>query len=136
MGSSEDVKVAEDKHNPGSAEKSNKTRNNFKRRNANRKNRNSNMRSNNFKGKCKDLEEHVFDANRFNQADEYMKTLNEICEYVGSNFEKGSDIKKALKEGKKPTFSYPDEPSNTKMKKEKKLINIQVNLKKWFGKIN
>ena len=49
-----------------------------------------------FKGKCKDLEGVIFDANRFNQADEYIKAVNEIAEYVGSNYENGADIRQSV----------------------------------------
>ena len=63
-----------------------------------------------FKGKTKDLEGSVFDALRYNQADEYIKTKNEIIEYVSKTFEYGTDIKKALMTGVKPKITLPDAP--------------------------
>ena len=56
------------------------------------------------------LDGFVFDAMRFNQADEFIKTKDEIIEYVGKTFTNGRDIKKALKKGKKFDFEYPDDP--------------------------
>ena len=52
-----------------------------------------------FKGKCKDLEVVIFDANQYNQADEYIKAVNEIAEYIGSNFENGSDVQQLIVSG-------------------------------------
>jgi hypothetical protein len=63
-----------------------------------------------FKGKCKDLEGFVFDANRYNQADEFMKTLNEIIDYVGANYENGDDVRAAIEVGTKPEISKPVKP--------------------------
>ena len=100
MGSSKDVKVAEDKHNPGLAEKINKNQNSFRRKNTIKKNWNSKNWRDGFKVKCKYIEDYVFDANRFNQADDYMKTLKEICEYIGSNYDGGADICEHLKKEK------------------------------------
>ena len=49
-----------------------------------------------FKGKIKELESWIFDAYRFNQADKYMRTLQEILEYIGTNFDGGGDVKMTL----------------------------------------
>ena len=43
-----------------------------------------------FKGKNKDLEGYIFDANKYNQANEYIKAVKEICQYVAQNYEYGS----------------------------------------------
>ena len=64
-----------------------------------------------FKGKCKELEGFIFDANRYNQADEYIRTVREIAEYVGTNYDHGSDVRQAIEEGVRPTFMKPVKPA-------------------------
>ena len=64
-----------------------------------------------FKGKCKDLEGFIFDADKFNQADGYIKTKNEIAEYVGTNYNNVDDIRAAIEEGIKPVLSRPVKPA-------------------------
>lgn len=63
-----------------------------------------------FKGKCKDLEGVIFDANRFNQADEYIKSVREIAEYVGTNYDYGADIRRSIEEGRPADIPRPPQP--------------------------
>ena len=73
----------------------------------NRKNKNNRQK---FSGKCEALKNYVFDAGKFNQADNYIKTVNEIAEYVGSNYECGADVREAIESGIVPTFDKPQQP--------------------------
>ena len=82
------------------------------KRNFNKKNKKASKDK--FKGKCKDLENHIFDANRYNQADEYIKTVREIAEFVGANYEHGADVRQAIEEGIKPEFTKPVKPKPAK----------------------
>ena len=66
-----------------------------------------------FKGKCKNLEGFVFDANKYNQADEYVKTWKEIAEYVGTNFDNGDDVRYTIENNKRPDFPKPVKPRNS-----------------------
>ena len=66
-----------------------KTKNN-KNNNGSKKNSNASIKAK-FKGKCDGLEGFVFDAVRYNQADEYKKVKNEIAEYVCCNISTNND---------------------------------------------
>lgn len=41
----------------------------------------------------------------------YIKTVKEIAEYVGANYDHGADVRQAIKEGKRPTFTKPVKPA-------------------------
>ena len=56
----------------------NRNRNQNNKKTGNKKTSVSN--NNKFKGKCKELEGVIFDANRHNQSDEYIKAVAEIAE--------------------------------------------------------
>ena len=85
-----------------------------KRSNSSTKNNKNNNKSGNnkdkFKGKCKELEGVIFDANRYNQADEYIKAVQEIAEYVGSNYDDGADVRQSIEDGKKMVIPKPVKP--------------------------
>ncbi len=89
---------------------SNSHSNNKKGKNNNQK-RNSNSIKSKFKGKCEDLQGHVFDAVKLNQADEYIKVKNEIAEYVGTHYENGGDVHEAIESmDATPKFPKPKKP--------------------------
>lgn len=89
----------------------NKSSNNSKSSNSDKKfKKKASTGKDTFKGKCKELEGFIFDANRYNQADEYIKTVKEIAEYVGANYDHGADVRQAIEEGVKPTFAKPVKP--------------------------
>eukprot|EP00978_Attheya_sp_CCMP212_P029308 scaffold103639_cov67-Attheya_sp.AAC.7 len=51
-----------------------------------------------FEGKCEYLSGHIYDCSDSRQSDVYVKTTNEIAEYVGTNFTYGNDTKIAVKQ--------------------------------------
>ena len=67
--------------------------------------------NNKFKGKCKELEGIIFDANRYNQADEYIKAVAEIAEYIGRTYENGTDVQQTIESGVRLVLDKPKKPS-------------------------
>ena len=65
-----------------------------------------------FVGKCDELKGKVFDAAKYNQADEYNKVVEAIVEYVGVHFDKGTYVAEAIENKQLPTFTKP-EPEKT-----------------------
>jgi hypothetical protein len=49
-----------------------------------------------FQGRNEDLKGHVFDCADGKQADQYTVTMNDIAEYIGSNYAYGADIRWSL----------------------------------------
>jgi hypothetical protein len=42
-----------------------------------------------FKGQCEELKMHVYDTNDICQADQFIKTTQEICDYIGRTYKYG-----------------------------------------------
>ena len=75
-------------------------------------------KDNKFKGKVKELEGFYFDAVKYNQADEYIKTVEAIAEYIGINYDQGDDCRRAIEDLKMPDIPKPKKPAS-KPKKRK-----------------
>jgi Reverse transcriptase (RNA-dependent DNA polymerase) len=103
--------------NSGRGGRGNPGRGNGGRHNNNSKfkfrSKNTNNNKDKFKGKCDKLEGHVFDANKYNQADEYIRTVKEIGEYVGTTYDMGADVRQAIEgndDNRKVIFNKPVKP--------------------------
>ena len=94
------------KNNGNNRFRGNNNGNNSRYKN-NRKTKNNKEK---FKGKYKELEGIIFDANRYIQADEYIKSVNEIAEYIGANYDNGADVRRCIEEGVKIDIEEPEEP--------------------------
>jgi hypothetical protein len=79
------------------------------------KNKVNNSNKEKFKGKCDKLEGFIFDANKYNQADDYIKTVKEIAEYVGAHYEMGADVRQVVEaindKTTAPALSKPVKPA-------------------------
>jgi hypothetical protein len=63
-----------------------------------------------FEGRCKELEGHIYDICGAQQANQYMKTTEEIGLYVGQHYTNGGDIATAVRTYTKPVFESPEDP--------------------------
>ena len=93
-----------------SNERRNDGGNGGKRNNNNNSSNGTNNNKEKFKGDCEELDGHGFDANRHNQADEFVKTKEKIVECIGTHFIQGHDIKATLKKEEKVKFEKPKAP--------------------------
>lgn len=99
----EDTNTDMSRNNSSNSNNNNNNSNNNKSR-FTKKNTNSNKNKSNkiqskttkYKGKCDKLKDFIFDANKYNQADDYIKTLNEIAEYIGTEYDYGDDTRAAI----------------------------------------
>ena len=90
--------------------RNNRRFNSSKNNNSNRNNRKPSSSKDKSKNKIKKLEDIIFDANRYNQADEFIKAVEGIAEHVGINFENGGDVKRSIEQGVKMTIPKPVKP--------------------------
>ena len=116
--------------NNGSNQRHNSNRRNNNSSKNNNKNKNNSKHSNNNKGKAKakELNEIVFDADRFNQADEFLKAKQDIAEYISTHFTEGDDIKKTIETGKRVTFTKPSKPSGNLDEIDELIMKKEVDL--------
>jgi hypothetical protein len=63
-----------------------------------------------FEGRCKELEGHVYDICGAQQANQFIKTTEEIGLYVGQHYSHGGDIATAVRTYERPTFESPEDP--------------------------
>jgi hypothetical protein len=63
-----------------------------------------------FEGRCKDLEGHVYDISGAQQANQYMKTTEEIGLYVGQHYSHRGDIGTAVRTLERPVIAIPEDP--------------------------
>ena len=89
------------------------TGNNTPSRN-NHRNKNNNKRTTppvvKFEGKCEQLKGYIYDCLSHKMADMYMRTTNEIAEYIGTNYKNGGDIRLALLNLRPPVVPLPADP--------------------------
>ena len=98
-----------------------------------------------FDGRCTELKGHIFELKTMGQADNYMKTSEEIALYVGRTYKDGSDIKKAVEDLVIPNLVMPGNPPDdasrgvlllweTRMKSyAKQLNNLENNVKALYS---
>jgi hypothetical protein len=63
-----------------------------------------------FIEKYQELEEPIYDANKYNEADECIRPTNEIAELDGNKYKNGGDVRHAIETGVKSVFPKPVEP--------------------------
>ena len=64
-----------------------------------------------FKGNCADLQGHIFDCSDNKQADNYVRSVKRISEYVGSEYKSGGDIRSSIVNEQKVTIPVPVTPT-------------------------
>ena len=75
-----------------------------------------------FEGQCKELLGQVYDyVNLQKAADQFMKTTQEICKYIGRTYTYGKDTKMALETILMPTLVVPEDPLDEATLTEKKI---------------
>jgi Reverse transcriptase (RNA-dependent DNA polymerase)/Zinc knuckle len=62
-----------------------------------------------FEGQCEKLKGEIYDCS-FNQADLYVKTTRTIVNYIGTNYDNGDDLKKAIEAMKDIEIPIPADP--------------------------
>ena len=62
-----------------------------------------------FEGACEDLKGHVFDCSGYGQADQYVKTQEQIANYAGRTY--GGEIGKAVEYLLAPAVDMPTAPT-------------------------
>jgi hypothetical protein len=63
-----------------------------------------------FKGRCKDLEQDVYDYLTPSQAaKDYKTTTSKIAEYAGRTYDQGANVQRIIFDGVKEPFDKPDE---------------------------
>ena len=74
--------------------------------------RSNNNSSNKTKAKpvTRELKDIVFDAERFNQADEFIKMKKDLAQYIATNYDRGADVQQSIEAGKMITFAEPTQP--------------------------
>jgi len=63
-----------------------------------------------FEGRCDELKTHVYDAIDIHQADQYIKTTREICDYIGRTYKYGMDIRLSIENMELYTIPQPADP--------------------------
>jgi hypothetical protein len=70
---------------------------------------------------------HVYDyANPRQAADQFIKTLCEICEYIGRTYKYGADMKTTLETMADPVFTEPTYPPATATRNQVRISERQV----------
>jgi hypothetical protein len=82
-----------------------------------------------FEGRCKVLKGHVYDICGAHQANQFMKTTEEIGLYVGQNYPHGGDIGTAVRTLERPVIVSPEDPLPNATMAVKKRWEDQ--LKRW-----
>ena len=59
----------------------------------------------------KELKDIVFDAERYNQADEFIKMKKDLAQYIATNYERGADVQQSIEGGKMITLTEPTQPT-------------------------
>jgi hypothetical protein len=81
-----------------------------------------------FEGRCEELTGHVYDcANARQAADQFTKTMHEICKYVGRMYKYGAEMKVALETLTDPVFTEPTDPPATATHTQVRIWEKQVN---------
>jgi hypothetical protein len=79
-----------------------------------------------FEGRCKELEGHVYDICGSQQANQFMKTTEEIGLYVGKTYSHGGDIATAVRTYAKPVFETLEDPPDDAPIATKKRWELQL----------
>jgi hypothetical protein len=87
-----------------------------------------------FEGRCKELEGHVYDICGAHQANQFMKTTEEIGLYVGQNYTHGGDIGTAVRTLERPNIVSPEDPPADATMAVKKRWEEQ--LKQWGQRVD
>ena len=61
----------------------------------------------------KELKDIVFDAERYNQADEFIKMKKDLAQYIATNYERGADVQQSIEAGKMIELPEPTAPTPT-----------------------
>jgi hypothetical protein len=78
-----------------------------------------------FEGQCDELEGHVYDATDIHQADQFIKTTQEICDYIGRTYKYGMDMRLSIENME--LYSIPEMQLEPKSESgEKMLMNMSV----------
>jgi hypothetical protein len=86
-----------------------------------------------FEGQCEELKMHVYDATDIRQADQFIKSTREICDYICRTYKYGMDMRLSIENMELYGIPQPDDPSEsatcTEIRIWEKCVNDYVSRK-------
>jgi hypothetical protein len=83
-----------------------------------------------FKGRCKDLENFIYDYLTPSQAaKDYKTTTKAIGEYVGRTYEKGVEVQRIIEDGTITALAEPADLTSEEQKKRKRIDYVSKRAK-------